>query len=50
MQGSVEFGVEQLFDMADSLELAVPDLSSFIDQLNDAGRMLADLNSKDIEN
>lgn len=26
-----------LFDLADTLELAVPDLSTFIEQLNDAG-------------
>lgn len=37
LQGSSEFAVAELFDVADSLELRVPDLSSFIEALNDAG-------------
>jgi len=37
LRGSEEFTVAELFDLADTLELAVPDVSDFISQLNDAG-------------
>ena len=37
LQGKEEFTVSELFDVADLIELGVPDLSDFIDQLNDAG-------------
>ena len=37
LRGSEEFTVAELFDMADTLELAVPDVSDFISQLNEAG-------------
>ena len=38
MKGSELFSIEELFDMADTLELNVPDMSAFIDMLNDAGK------------
>ena len=38
LRGSEEFTVAELFDMADTLELAVPDVSDFISQLNEAGK------------
>ena len=37
MKGSELFAIEELFDIADTLELNVPDLTAFIDQLNEAG-------------
>lgn len=40
LRGSEEFMVAELFDLADTLELAVPDVSEFISQLNDAGALL----------
>lgn len=38
LKGSEQFAIEELFDVADILELNVPDLSAFIDQLNEAGK------------
>lgn len=40
MKGSEQFSIEELFDVADTLELAVPDLSDFIGQINEAGQIL----------
>ena len=37
LKGSEQFTIEELFDVADTVELAVPDLSNFIGQLNEAG-------------
>lgn len=31
------FSVHQLFDLSDHLQLKVPDMRDFIDQLNEAG-------------
>lgn len=37
MQSGNSFSVHQLFDLSDHLQLKVPDMRLFIDQLNDAG-------------
>ena len=39
LKGSELFAIEELFDIADILELNVPDLTAFIDQLNEAGQL-----------
>lgn len=41
-QASSEFEVSELFDVADAIELAVPDLTAFIDQLNEAGQSFSE--------
>lgn len=35
--GDNTFSVHQLFDLSDHLQLKVPDMREFIDQLNEAG-------------
>ena len=37
-QGGNSFSTHQLFDLSDHLQLKVPDMRDFIDQLNEAGR------------
>ena len=37
LKGNEVFAIEELFDIADVLELNVPNLTTFIDQLNEAG-------------
>ncbi|KAL3137863.1 DNA replication licensing factor mcm8 [Trebouxia sp. C0009 RCD-2024] len=39
-QSGNSFSVHQLFDLSDHLQLKVPDMRLFIDQLNDAGELL----------
>ena len=38
LKGSEQFSIEELFDIADILELNVPDLTAFLEQLNEAGQ------------
>ena len=40
VQSGNSFSVHQLFDLSDHLQLKVPDMRLFIDQLNDAGMFL----------
>ena len=39
MQSGNSFSVHQLFDLSDHLQLKVPDMRLFIEQLNDAGML-----------
>jgi DNA-binding MarR family transcriptional regulator len=38
-QSGNAFSVHQLFDLSDHLQLKVPDMRDFIDQLNEAGML-----------